>query len=74
MNFFKSIAKLQELSSLIDMTPVKEDQEIVENFQPNQLCLQVRGEISYLYVHAVPVFVAGGKSGSRLGGNLGTAQ
>jgi hypothetical protein len=37
------------------MTPVKEDQEIVENFQPNQLCLQVRGEIKVLPV-PVPFF------------------
>ena len=32
---------IQELTSLIDLTPVKEDQEIVENFQPQQLCTQV---------------------------------
>ena len=31
----------QELTGLIDLTPVKEDEEIVENFQPTQLCTQV---------------------------------
>ena len=33
---------IQDLTSLIDLTPVKEDQEIVENFQPPQLCTQIK--------------------------------
>jgi len=33
---------IQELTSLIDLTPVKEDQEIVENFQPQLLCTQIK--------------------------------
>ena len=33
---------LQDLTCLIDLTPVKEDQEIVENFQPPQLCTQIK--------------------------------
>jgi hypothetical protein len=32
----------QELTGLIDLTPVKEDEEIVENFQPPQLCTQIK--------------------------------
>jgi len=34
---------IQELAGLIDLTPTfKEDQEIVENFQPQQLCTQIK--------------------------------
>ena len=33
---------IQDLTCLIDLTPVKEDQEIVENFQPPQLCTQIK--------------------------------
>ena len=33
---------IQDLTSLIDMTPVKEDQEIVENFNPAGLCTQIK--------------------------------
>jgi len=33
---------IQELTGLIDLTPVKEDEEIVENFQPTQLCTQIK--------------------------------
>jgi len=33
---------IEELKALIDMTPVKEDQEIIENFQSTELCKQVK--------------------------------
>jgi len=33
---------IEELTKLIDLTPVKEDKEIVENFQPQQLCTQIK--------------------------------
>lgn len=33
---------IKELTGLIDMTPLKEDAEIIENFQANELCKQVK--------------------------------
>ena len=36
---------------MIDMTPVKEDQEIIENFQSTELCKQVRQILTFFFLN-----------------------